>query len=369
MLNDMRTQLSLIQLERCRSMNCRLPCVSIDVSKVMSNARLVKQICETYRISPVVVTKGIGADRHLIKNLINIGFTSFADSRLINIAAIQSCFRNVHCRMLRIPGPSEAEEVIQHCDSSLNSELTTIMALSRAAVARKKIHQIILMMEGGDGREGIHPTELDRYVSFIYNLKGVELAGIGTNYGCYGNYKPNEHDFMEMSRLVTKMETKWRKKVPILSGGNSSLLPFLHEGANMGRINELRIGESIFLGTNTRDGGHLPGFFHDAFTVEAEVLEWRNKRSNCIQAIVGIGQQDIDWRSLHPKNENMKILGSSSDHLVMDVTQTEPLSIGQRISFCLDYHGLLRAMTTPYLFKHYVYDPVLSLRSNRRGES
>ena len=57
--------------------------------------------------------------------------------------------------LIRIPMISEAEDVVRYTDISLNSEIKVAKALSKEAIKMGKIHEIILMVDVGDLREGI----------------------------------------------------------------------------------------------------------------------------------------------------------------------------------------------------------------------
>jgi len=47
------------------------------------------------------------------------------------------------------------------------------------------------MVELGDLREGIVPSDLENTVNEVIGLKGIKLTGIGTNLACFGGIKPN----------------------------------------------------------------------------------------------------------------------------------------------------------------------------------
>ena len=51
---------------------------------------------------------------------------------------------------------SEADKVVEYADISLNSELETIRALSKEALIKGRSHNIILMVDLGDLREGYY---------------------------------------------------------------------------------------------------------------------------------------------------------------------------------------------------------------------
>ena len=115
------------------------------------------------------------------------------------------------------------------------------------------------------------------------------------------------------------------------------------EAQDVGRINNLRLGESIFLGCETLNRKPIPGLFTDSFTLVAEVIESIIKPSmpngeitqdafgnvpkftdhgNIKRAILGIGLQDVMVSGLTPKL-NVEIIGASSDHIIIDTKKIE----------------------------------------------
>ena len=70
------------------------------------------------------------------------------------------------------------------------------------------------------------------------------------------------------------------------------------------------------------------------------------------QAILAVGIQDIDPSGLEAPGQ-AEILGASSDHLIVESTKDD-LFVGQEIEFELNYSALLRAMTSPFVFKEYI---------------
>ena len=94
---------------------------------------------------------------------------------------------------------SQAELVIKNVDISLNTELETIKALSQYASVHNKIHQIIVMVELGDLREGILPVDLSQFVKKTLALSHIKIIGIGCNLACFGGIKP---DNQKMRRVI-----------------------------------------------------------------------------------------------------------------------------------------------------------------------
>ena len=58
--------------------------------------------------------------------------------------------------------------------------------------------------------------------------------------------------------------------------------------------------------------------------------------------------------SLAPLDEKIEILGGSSDHLIVDVTESEKqYKVGDIIAFRPGYGALLKAFTSEYVAKEY----------------
>ncbi|MCT6985900.1 alanine racemase, partial [Salmonella enterica] len=77
--------------------------------------------------------------------------------------------REIGCTtcLLRSPCLSEIEDVIRYADISLNSEPIIMRALSQEAQRQGKTHQVLLMVDMGDLREGIWFTEYSNILSTI----------------------------------------------------------------------------------------------------------------------------------------------------------------------------------------------------------
>jgi ornithine racemase len=133
------------------------------------------------------------------------------------------------------------------------------------------------------------------------------------------------------------------------------------------------LGESIYLGRETLDRVAIPELYTDAFTFVTEVIELKIKpsvpygeigqnafgiyphfedRGLMTRAILGVGNQDVLVTGLQP-TLNIEIIGSSSDHTVIDVKENN-LKVGDEVTFNLNYGALLSLMTSPYVYKKYI---------------
>src|SRR6266540_3019685 len=76
-----------------------------------------------------------------------------------------------------------------------------------------------------------------------------------------------------------------------------------------------------------------------------------------LRGIANIGREDVLVEGLQPMNGGVRVLGASSDHLVLDLTDADPpLTVGDRIQFRMNYGALLAVMTSEYVEKVPVQD-------------
>ncbi|HEY3424213.1 MAG TPA: hypothetical protein VGL27_05415 [Negativicutes bacterium] len=65
-----------------------------------------------------------------------------------------------------------------------------------------------------------------------------------------------------------------------------------------------------------------------------------------------MGKQDVNIDGISPIDENLIILGASSDHLIVDIADSEQsIKVGDQIAFSLGYPGLLSVSDSKYVGK------------------
>ena len=73
------------------------------------------------------------------------------------------------------------------------------------------------------------------------------------------------------------------------------------------------------------------------------------------RALCAIGVQDIGIEDIIPNDQGISIIGMSSDHLILDVTDCAyTYEVGELVSFNLTYGGILRTMTSEYVAKKFI---------------
>jgi predicted amino acid racemase len=353
-------------------MKALIPRIEIALSQIRHNARVLSDLYGQKGISLMGVSKAVLGDPSIAKAMIQGGVKFIADSRLENIQKMKHAGISTQFVLLRT-ALSQAESIVENVDISLNSEIETVKELSRYAKIHNKIHQIIIMVEMGDLREGILPCDLSQFIKTTLNLPHIKIAGIGCNLACYGGIKPNNQKMHELSKLADAIENEFQINLEIVSGGNSANHEWYESAQKVGRVNNLRIGESILLGCETVNRQVIPGLHTSAFKLIAEVIESKAKpslpygeicqdafgnvptfcdRGIRQRAIIALGRQDVLVSGLKP-SQDLEILGSSSDHIVLD-SNDYALKVGSEVKFNLDYGALLAAMTSPFIAKQFV---------------
>ncbi|ADO77671.1 alanine/ornithine racemase family PLP-dependent enzyme [Halanaerobium praevalens] len=354
----------------------KYPRIDIDLSKLKSNFTKLNTKCLEKKINLTVVTKGIAGDQKIIETFINSGVKSIADSRLDNIKKIRKLNYQGEIILLRIPKKTEINEAVDYIDYSLVTELESCKLLAKAANKKNKKIGVIVMVDIGDRREGVMPQDLTDFIQKIIKLPGLYLEGIGTNLGCYGCVIPDQANTKRIIALKNKVEKELAIKINRLSGGNTATTNLFGTGLLEAEINNLRIGEAILLANDVTNQRQIDYLEQDVFTIKAEIVELKEKPSlpkgsqGCNfsgdqikfkdkgivkRAILAIGSQDIDHSSLYPELKGIEILGSSSDHLLLDLSNCkENLKYGDVLKFKVGYSALLRAMTSPYVAKNYL---------------
>jgi predicted amino acid racemase len=348
------------------------PRIEINLEKIRHNTKVLKKLYGEKGIQISGVVKGVCANLEVARTLVEAGITSLADSKIENIRKMKMAGLKSKLILLRTPALSEVQQVVEFADISMNTELEIIRALSAEAKRQNKIHSIIIMVEMGDLREGILPKDTPAFIREVLRLPGIELAGIGTNFACFGGVVPTVKKMQEFSNLVNEIQKEFQIKLPIVSGGNSANYTWLMNTHDAGSVNNIRLGESILLGRDPVSGKVIPGLYPDAFYFVAEVIESKLKPSvpsgirgrNAFgerisfedhglmrRAIVGVGRQDVLVSGLSPVLP-IEIIGSSSDHIILNTKQIH-LKPGEEVAFFLNYGALLSVMTSPYVYKTY----------------
>jgi len=349
------------------------PMLEIDLDKIKYNANQVVEKCHQQQIDVIGVTKGFSAMHQIVSAMVEGGIDGLADARMENVIELRKRGFTLPITMLRLPRLSSVTKVVQHTNTSINSEITVIKALARAAKKLKKIHKVILMVDVGDLREGILQENVLDIAQQISCFKEIKLSGLGTNMGCFGGILPSPMNLGKLVDMGRAVEQHLGLQLEIISGGGTSSLFLVENHQIPDGVNQLRIGEGILLGTDTTNSRKISWLHHDAFLLRAEVIEVNSKPTVPTgtigrdafgnipkfvdigirkRAIVSMGKQDVNIEGITPIDDTLIILGASSDHLIVDITDSkQKIKVGDQIAFSLTYAGLLSVSDSKYVGK------------------
>ena len=365
------------------------PVLEINLRKLQYNAQVEVESLSRIGIEVMGVNKVFNGSLETARAIYQGGIRTVAESRIENLKKI----RSLPCAkaLLRSPAPSEITETVQFADISLNSEMEIIRALSEEACRQKKTHQVLLMVDMGDLREGIwyeNTAELEQTTEQLLQLPNLEIYGIGTNFNCYGTVMPSVENCSQLVRIARMLEEKFNFTFKYISGGNCTTFHLIDKGMLPPGINHLRIGGQHQFGIEYVEEKYLEGYYHssmpisrftsDLYILKAEIIETNSKptvpvgklgtdcflqsksftdRGTRRRALLAVGLQDIPSSNIHPLDKNIQIMGQTSDHTLIDIEDCRSnYRTGDIISFEIDYTALLAACNSPGIQKKYIRD-------------
>ncbi|MEG3065547.1 alanine/ornithine racemase family PLP-dependent enzyme [Acetomicrobium sp.] len=351
----------------------RNPKLRIRLSKVQDNASKVVDLCKGSKIEVGGVAKGVCGNVSVARAMVDGGCSFLADSRIQNIINLKKENLNIPFMLLRLPMPSEIDEIVSLVNFSLVSMTEVVKLIDEACRIQNFYHDVIVMVDVGDLREGIWPSEseIENMAKTLKGCQRVRCMGVGTNVGCFGGVLPSPENLDKLVQVGRELEELLGYKLEIYSGGGTSSLALVEKGIMPLGINQLRVGEAILLGSDVTGRRSIPYLHRDTMVLEAEVIELGRKPSVPIGAvgadafgnvptfvdkgvrlrgILAIGKQDVRLEGISPLQEGVYVLGASSDHIILDLEELAgEITIGSTISFKVDYGAMLAATTSPYV--------------------
>lgn len=358
----------------------RNPKLIVDLNKLRNNIEKVRNMCQVEGVEIAGVIKGCTGLPQCAEEFERAGCRFIASSRLEQLEPLREYGIQTPLMMIRVPMLSEADEVVRITDISLNSDIEVLKELNKQARIHDKKHQVILMADLGDLREGFWDKEemVEAALMVENELHNLELAGVGTNLGCYGSIAPTADKLNELVSIAEAIEEKIGRELEFISGGATSTLTTIMDGELPQRINLLRIGEGILLARDLQDiwGYDMSYLYKDAFILRAEVLEVKDKPTHPVgkimvdafgktptyedrgirrRALIGVGRVDYgDPFDLIPIDKNIKVLGASSDHTILDVHDAGELYVGDVVDFEICYSNIVYATNSKNIKKVFI---------------
>ena len=323
-----------------------------------------------------ITTKLLCGNRDFINEVIDLKIGEVHDSRISNLKVVKNIDPDTVTIYIKPPPKDTIPELIKYADISLNTELSTMHELSEEAVRQDKIHKVIIMIEMGDLREGVMRDDLVDFYEKVFRLPGLKVVGLGTNLNCLHGVMPDGDKLIQLALYKQIIELRFKKKIPLVSGGTTVTIPLLLNSQLPDGINHFRVGEALFFGKDLFSDSVIDGMSDQVMELYTQIIEISEKPmvptgdlgvnpqgktaqineedrgKTAYRAIIDIGTLDIQPNYLIPVNDNLTILDASSDMLVLDVGENpEGYKVGDMIRFKLKYMGALGLMSSDYIEK------------------
>ncbi|MFO7865118.1 MAG: alanine racemase [Salinivirgaceae bacterium] len=321
--------------------------LNIKVSEIKKNIQTLTDYFNKHNVQWSLVTKVFSGDQDFLRELLTPdvikNLHSVGDSRLTSLKNLKSVHPQMRTIYIKPPARVYADDIVKYADISLNSSYNTIAALNDAAKKQNKVHEIILMVEMGELREGIERDNLVNFYKRVFEMSNIEVIGLGSNLGCMYGVEPTYDKLLQLSLYKKLIELKFDKKINLISGGSSITLPLLEQGSVPPEINHFRIGEAVFFGTSPYDNEQFLELSTDTFNFYANIIELEEKGivpdgviseanightagfkeedlyRTTYKGIVDFGMLDVDYHDLTPVDPSIKFVGTTSDMTVYDL--------------------------------------------------
>lgn len=351
--------------------------VTLNKKNLESNFNYLKNLFEENNIEWAIVSKLLCGNLELLEVLCELDINEICDSRISNLKKIKQLNPNINTVYIKPPAKKNIEKVIKYADVSFNTEFTTIKWLSEEAAKQNKTHKIIIMIELGDLREGVLGEDLTNFYKQVFHLPNIEITGIGSNLNCLHGVLPSNDKLLQLSLYKKLIEATFEKQIPWVTGGTSVVIPLLFKKQIPKDMNHFRVGETLFFGNNLLTGEIIEGMNEDVFRMHSQIIEINEKPKipigvmeenpsgekfeideddygkSSYRAILDIGVLDIsETNFILPEDKNLKIVGASSDMIVVDLGKNEEdYKVGDELQFKLKYMGALRVFNSEYIDK------------------
>lgn len=333
--------------------------IVVDLKKLRYNLQHTYELCQEKGIDLAVVAKSVCADHKILEVMEASPASIIADSRLDNLASMQT---NMKRLLIRPCAPQEARAVIAHTEMSMQTTFTTVQAIADAAEQAENVHDILLMIDLGDLRDGIYYTDEEQMVAiaaYIHQHPALRLAGLAANYNCLSGLQPNPGNMAMMTTIFHRLESYYDIEKPIVSCGNSSSVALLTEDKYPipPEINQFRMGEAIVLGRDPSDNTLIPGYDYNVFILEVALIEIYEKPvygKLMRRGVLSIGKQDIQVQHILPIDPRIHIIGACSDECVVDLSDAPEYLVGNLVKFHLEYNALMTLFAGHFINKRYV---------------
>ncbi|MDR0356578.1 MAG: alanine racemase [Deltaproteobacteria bacterium] len=363
-----------------------MPVMTLNTEALAHNARKTAEYADRWGVSLLPVLKAVGSHPAALAVLREEGFARFGFAEADEPRFFGRMDGERPERVLiQLTPPSQAAKTAELFGRSCQTEPEVLQALDSAVkAAGLPGHEVLLMVDLGDGREGLPESEVAAVLDFAKGLTHVGVVGFGTTMCCLSDNRP-PGDFSERLLALWDMFAEKGITEPTVSIGGSYFCGWLDENP-VRPVTELRLGDPFILGEDIYREKALPGgpFRQDVCGLRVEVVELKTRwiadddengfghasgqlvppvrrRGLRRRALVNMGRfhvgldSPVNLRKGNPRHISLpcdlpgaEIAGLTAGYLVLDVTDCPgPVKIGQKVTFWPGYWGLSQAFRNP----------------------
>ncbi|RZK10508.1 MAG: alanine/ornithine racemase family PLP-dependent enzyme [Flavobacterium sp.] len=350
--------------------------ITLETEKLKKNYNYLNTFFKGHDIEWSIVTKMLCGNKKYLRELLDLGINQYSDSRISNLRMIKLLNEEAETIYIKPPAKGVIQEVVKYADISMNTDFETIRMLSEEASRQGKMHKIIIMIDLGELREGVMRDDFVDFYATVFQMKNIEVIGIGTNLSCLYGILPNNDKLLQLCLYKQLIELKFNVDIPFISGGSSVTIPLIEQKLLPKDVNHFRIGETLFMGTDVYNNKKYEELENDIFKLYAEIIELyekplipsgemglnlegdtvsfdqKNIGKSTFRAIIDVGLLDIDIKHFDPTDAHIKYAGATSDMVVLDLGENpKGYKVGDQIEFTMDYMGIVRIMNSKYIEK------------------
>jgi predicted amino acid racemase len=339
-----------------------MPKIVFDTGALAENSRRLRLWASAISLDILPVLKAVSGFKPAVETLQGAGFARFglakADEDGTGFLSRQSK------TLIQLTALSGASTTVSGFGRSLESSPEVLRALDQMAGAVGLIHEILLMVNLGDNREGLEPSEVADVLDLALALPNLKFRGFGAILTCLGNKLPDRSLFADLRSLI-ELSASRGVFDPVLSLGGTVMFNFVDQEGR-GPITELRLGDPFLLGIDVYRRASLPGgpWRRDVCLLEAEVVETsRRPRADgsglADRALLDCGRFHVghvqSGASGYPPLDGLEclwpgavIVGATAGYLVLDLSNCpERPKVGETVSFRPGYWAIAQSFMNP----------------------
>lgn len=363
-----------------------MPQLSINYAALRHNLENIVRLSEEWDFRWLPVMKMVANYPPILKLLKEYRFDKFGTADVFDCFCFGKTLQPEQNVYINIALPNYAEEIVRNFCRSAVSTQESIVLLDNAAKKLQKKHEVLLMLDIGDGREGVPlHSEFYELLQFLKkaDLEYVRIAGVGVTLGCLNGLCPDNSIMSNLAGILPEIRQFIRADEAVLSLGGSIFWNwfaqnhvFFHKLLSEGWKTELRMGDPLFVGYDVyRNEDFIGAFFRkDTFEIKAQILEIHLKKpaaegifvanghgdlpssvrsdKAAVQALVDCGLLHTEIANLKPMLAGAKLINYSGNYTILDITDCSPsLKQGDFVSFSPDYWAVAKAFRIPQTIK------------------